>query len=94
MKRSTELRDAVDEVVHRQADSGVSVVSDGEASKIGYSTYVKERLDGFGGEGGLTGLPSDLTELGLRRSASRPPTRVTSTSGRCSRMSSCPRARC
>ena len=31
----------------RQAQAGVSVVDDGEAGKIGYSTYVKERLDGF-----------------------------------------------
>jgi 5-methyltetrahydropteroyltriglutamate--homocysteine methyltransferase len=55
--------EAVHEVVGRQAHSGVSVVNDGEAGKIGYSTYVKERLDGFGGEGGLGGLPADLTEF-------------------------------
>jgi 5-methyltetrahydropteroyltriglutamate--homocysteine methyltransferase len=58
-----QVRDAVDNVVHRQADAGVSVVNDGEASKIGYSTYVKERLEGFGGQGGLAGMPSDLTEF-------------------------------
>jgi 5-methyltetrahydropteroyltriglutamate--homocysteine methyltransferase len=57
------VRDAVADVVRRQADAGVSVVNDGEASKIGYSTYVKERLDGFGGEGGLAGMPSDLVEF-------------------------------
>jgi 5-methyltetrahydropteroyltriglutamate--homocysteine methyltransferase len=55
--------EAVHEVVGRQAHSGVSVVNDGEAGKIGYSTYVKERLDGFGGEGGLGVLPADLTEF-------------------------------
>ncbi len=54
-----QIRDAVDDVVRRQAQAGVSVVNDGEASKIGYSTYVKERLDGFGGEGGLAGMPAD-----------------------------------
>ena len=58
-----QVRDAVADVVGRQAQAGVSVVNDGEASKIGYSTYVKERLDGFGGEGGLAGLPSDLSEF-------------------------------
>jgi 5-methyltetrahydropteroyltriglutamate--homocysteine methyltransferase len=58
-----QVRDAVADVVDRQAQAGVSVVNDGEASKIGYSTYVKERLDGFGGEGGLAGLPSDLSEF-------------------------------
>jgi 5-methyltetrahydropteroyltriglutamate--homocysteine methyltransferase len=58
-----QVRDAVADVVRRQADAGVSVVNDGEASKIGYSTYVKERLEGFGGTGGLAGLPSDMVEF-------------------------------
>src|ERR1700729_589979 len=58
-----QVSDAVADVVQRQARAGVSVVNDGEASKIGYSTYVKERLDGFGGEGGLAGLPADLAEF-------------------------------
>ncbi|MDQ3693377.1 MAG: cobalamin-independent methionine synthase II family protein [Chloroflexota bacterium] len=46
------IQAAVRDVVRRQAEAGVSVVNDGEASKIGYSTYVKERLTGFGGESG------------------------------------------
>jgi 5-methyltetrahydropteroyltriglutamate--homocysteine methyltransferase len=58
-----QVRDAVLEIVGRQAAAGVTVVNDGEASKIGYSTYVKERLDGFGGEGGLGGMPADLAEF-------------------------------
>ncbi|MBV8991313.1 MAG: cobalamin-independent methionine synthase II family protein [Solirubrobacterales bacterium] len=58
-----QVRDGVREVVRRQAEAGVSVVNDGEASKIGYSTYVKERLSGFGGEGGLAGMPTDLAEF-------------------------------
>jgi 5-methyltetrahydropteroyltriglutamate--homocysteine methyltransferase len=58
-----QVRAAVTEVVRRQADAGVSVVNDGEAGKIGYSTYVKERLDGFGGEGGLAGMPLDMVEF-------------------------------
>jgi 5-methyltetrahydropteroyltriglutamate--homocysteine methyltransferase len=58
-----QVRDAVADVVRRQADAGVTVVNDGEASKIGYATYVKERLDGFGGEGGLAGVPSDMAEF-------------------------------
>jgi len=36
------------EIVQKQADAGVSVVSDGELGKVGYSTYIKERLSGFG----------------------------------------------
>ena len=47
------IRDGVAEVVRRQVEAGVTVVNDGEASKISYSTYVKERLNGFGGQGGL-----------------------------------------
>ncbi len=58
-----QVRDAVGDIVRRQAGAGVTVVNDGEAGKIGYSTYVKERLDGFGGEGGLAGLPADLNEF-------------------------------
>jgi 5-methyltetrahydropteroyltriglutamate--homocysteine methyltransferase len=41
---------AVREVVDRQVEAGVDVVNDGEMSKPSYATYVKDRLDGFGGE--------------------------------------------
>jgi 5-methyltetrahydropteroyltriglutamate--homocysteine methyltransferase len=41
---------AVDEVVRRQLEAGVSVINDGEMSKPSYATYVKDRLHGFGGE--------------------------------------------
>ena len=58
-----QVREAVADVVRHQAEAGVTVVNDGEASKIGYSTYVKERLEGFGGEGGLAGMPADLAEF-------------------------------
>ena len=40
---------AVDDAVQKQVAAGVSVVSDGELGKVGYSTYVVERLSGFGG---------------------------------------------
>ena len=40
---------AVDEAVRKQVAAGVSIVSDGELGKVGYSTYVIERLSGFGG---------------------------------------------
>jgi 5-methyltetrahydropteroyltriglutamate--homocysteine methyltransferase len=42
-------RSAVAEVVARQREAGVDVVSDGEMSKPSYVTYVSDRLDGFGG---------------------------------------------
>jgi 5-methyltetrahydropteroyltriglutamate--homocysteine methyltransferase len=40
---------AVDHAVAKQIESGVDVISDGEIGKIGYSTYMIERLSGFGG---------------------------------------------
>jgi 5-methyltetrahydropteroyltriglutamate--homocysteine methyltransferase len=43
------IRSAVAEVVRKQVDAGVAIVSDGEMSKPSYATYVKDRLNGFGG---------------------------------------------
>ncbi len=43
------IRSAVAEVVRKQAEAGVDIVSDGELSKPSYATYVKDRLAGFGG---------------------------------------------
>ena len=40
-------RSAVAEVVRRQAESGVDVVTDGEQGKASFITYVSERLTGF-----------------------------------------------
>jgi 5-methyltetrahydropteroyltriglutamate--homocysteine methyltransferase len=40
----------VADVVRRQVDSRIDLVSDGEMSKITYSTYVKDRLTGFDGD--------------------------------------------
>lgn len=45
----TAVQTAVDEAVAAQVAAGVSVVSDGELGKVGYSTYIIERLSGFGG---------------------------------------------
>jgi 5-methyltetrahydropteroyltriglutamate--homocysteine methyltransferase len=44
------VRAAVAETVRRQREAGVDIVNDGEVSKASYSTYVTERLSGFGGE--------------------------------------------
>ncbi len=41
---------AVSAAVNEQVAAGVSVVSDGELGKVGYSTYITERLSGFGGD--------------------------------------------
>ena len=53
------MRGAVKEVVRRQVEAGIDIVSDGEMSKIGYSTYVKDRLDGFSGDSPRR-VPADL----------------------------------
>ena len=45
-----QARQAVADIVAHQVAIGIDVVSDGEASKIGYATYIKDRLTGFGGE--------------------------------------------
>ena len=44
------VRRAVADIVRQQLDAGVDVVSDGEQGKVGYSTYVRHRLTGFGGQ--------------------------------------------
>jgi 5-methyltetrahydropteroyltriglutamate--homocysteine methyltransferase len=41
---------AVDDIVRRQVAIGLDAVSDGETSKIGYATYIKDRLTGFDGD--------------------------------------------
>ena len=41
------LRGAVRDVVREQVDCGIDIVTDGEFSKPGFFTYIRERLDGF-----------------------------------------------
>jgi len=41
---------AVAEVVRRQVEVGIDIVSDGEMSKISYATYIARRLSGFAGD--------------------------------------------
>ena len=43
------VQEAVDAAVAAQVEAGVTIVSDGELGKVGYSTYIIERLEGFGG---------------------------------------------
>src|SRR6516164_231492 len=44
------ITDAVAEVVRRQVEVGIDIVSDGEMSKISYATYIARRLAGFAGD--------------------------------------------
>src|SRR5579864_9123025 len=41
------IADAVRDVVRKQVDSGIDIVTDGEFSKPGFFTYIQERLEGF-----------------------------------------------
>jgi len=41
------LREAVAEVVRKQADIGIDIVDDGEFGKPSFVTYVRERLGGL-----------------------------------------------
>jgi 5-methyltetrahydropteroyltriglutamate--homocysteine methyltransferase len=43
----TSLRQSVATAVREQVQCGIDIVSDGEFSKPGFFTYVRERLDGF-----------------------------------------------
>jgi 5-methyltetrahydropteroyltriglutamate--homocysteine methyltransferase len=43
------LRQAVIDVVSKQAGCGIDIVTDGEFSKPGFFTYIQERLSGFEG---------------------------------------------
>ncbi len=44
------VRRAVADIVKKQLDAGIDIVNDGEQGKVGYSTYVRHRLTGFGGQ--------------------------------------------
>ena len=56
------VREAVAEVVKKQADAGVDLINDGEMSKPSYATYIKDRLEGFGGTGN-TFVYQDLSDF-------------------------------
>src|ERR1700749_1239717 len=56
------VRSAVADVVKKQADAGVDLINDGELSKPSYATYIKDRLNGFGGTGN-TFVYQDLAEF-------------------------------
>ena len=53
------MAEAVMETVAKQKEAGVSIVSDGETSKISYATYVKDRYTGFDGDSPRN-APADL----------------------------------
>jgi 5-methyltetrahydropteroyltriglutamate--homocysteine methyltransferase len=61
MKLQARIDTAVKEVVAKQLECGIDIVSDGEYSKLGFSLYVTERFTGFGGESAF--FADDLAEF-------------------------------
>ena len=59
---SDRIASAVQEVVDKQVAAGISIVNDGEMSKPSYATYVKDRLQGFGGESVQSYFFADLVD--------------------------------
>jgi 5-methyltetrahydropteroyltriglutamate--homocysteine methyltransferase len=49
------VQSAVAEVIHKQVESGVDIVTDGEQGKPGFFAYVRERLAGFEPKGAERG---------------------------------------
>jgi 5-methyltetrahydropteroyltriglutamate--homocysteine methyltransferase len=72
------VRRAVADVVRQQIEAGIDVVNDGEQGKVGYSTYVRHRLTGFGGQSVVAGradwadFPEAAARSERRSTVSRP----------------------
>jgi 5-methyltetrahydropteroyltriglutamate--homocysteine methyltransferase len=61
------VQSEIEAAIEAQVKAGISIVSDGELGKVGYSTYMTERLSGFGGHVDRTPA-KDLADLpDLRR---------------------------
>jgi 5-methyltetrahydropteroyltriglutamate--homocysteine methyltransferase len=60
-KFDSTIRNAVADVVAKQVEAGVDIVSDGEMGKISYATYIRHRLTGFEGDSGRP-TPQDLED--------------------------------
>jgi 5-methyltetrahydropteroyltriglutamate--homocysteine methyltransferase len=73
------VRRAVGDVVRQQIEAGVDVVNDGEQGKVGYSTYVRHRLTGFGGQSVVAGRAdwADFPEAAARAERRSPISRPT-----------------
>jgi 5-methyltetrahydropteroyltriglutamate--homocysteine methyltransferase len=56
------MRHAAADLVKRQAEAGIDIVSDGEVSKISYATYIRHRLTGFEGDSARP-TPQDLDDF-------------------------------
>jgi 5-methyltetrahydropteroyltriglutamate--homocysteine methyltransferase len=72
------VRRAVADIVQQQIQAGVDVVNDGEQGKVGYSTYVRHRMTGFGGQSTVppradwAAFPEAASRAERRSNVSRP----------------------
>jgi 5-methyltetrahydropteroyltriglutamate--homocysteine methyltransferase len=57
-----EARAALDIVLQKQIAAGIDIANDGEVPRIGFSTYVTERISGFGGES-VRKRPTDMEKF-------------------------------
>lgn len=57
-----EVEKALDIVVGKQLHAGIDIGNDGEMPRIGFSTYVTERMSGFGGESARA-TPTDMIKF-------------------------------
>jgi 5-methyltetrahydropteroyltriglutamate--homocysteine methyltransferase len=57
-----EARAALDIVLQQQTAVGIDIGNDGEVPRIGFSTYVTERVSGFGGES-VRKRPTDMDKF-------------------------------
>src|ERR1700732_1538946 len=47
---AAEMESAVRHVVEKQVSAGIDIGNDGEQQRVGFQTYVPQRMSGFGGE--------------------------------------------
>ena len=57
-----EARAALDIVLQKQIAAGIDIANDGKVPRIGFSTYVTERISGFGGES-VRKRPTDMEKF-------------------------------
>ena len=60
LERQSEI--AVQHVIDEQLKAGVDIINDGEQPRIGFQTYVPQRMRGFGGESQRP-TPQDMAEF-------------------------------
>jgi 5-methyltetrahydropteroyltriglutamate--homocysteine methyltransferase len=57
-----ETKAAVEDVVARQIEAGIDIINDGEQPRVGFQTYVPQRMKGFGGASNRP-FPTDYREF-------------------------------